>query len=97
MLRFFAGFCLIANGAYIGVGSFDGVGDCGEMLRHGSVPLHLWVFGAVAVPTGFWLWHRQGHHFGLGVPEGSVNPIVAYSTFVVAVLLLALGFLVGGE
>src|SRR5437762_5721447 len=27
MVRFFAGFCLIANGAYIGAGSFDGVGD----------------------------------------------------------------------
>src|SRR5437870_4599390 len=26
LLRFFAGFCLIANGAYIGVGSFDGLG-----------------------------------------------------------------------
>src|SRR5215475_1853239 len=27
LLRFFAGFCLIANGAYLGVGSFDNVGD----------------------------------------------------------------------
>src|SRR5262245_333403 len=36
VLRFFAGFCLLANGLYIGVGSFDQVGDCGEMLRHGS-------------------------------------------------------------
>src|SRR5438105_1787209 len=30
LLRFFAGFCLLANGLYIGVGSFDRVGDCGE-------------------------------------------------------------------
>ena len=36
LARFFAGFCCIANGAYIGVGSFDGIGDAGEMLRHGS-------------------------------------------------------------
>src|SRR5262245_12677740 len=28
VLRFFAGFCLIANGAYIGGGSFGGIGDC---------------------------------------------------------------------
>src|SRR5690606_29141585 len=34
--RFFAGFCLIANGLYIGAGSFDGVGDAGEMLREGT-------------------------------------------------------------
>src|SRR5262245_59144782 len=34
VLRFFAGFCLIANGAYLAVGSVDGIGDAGEMLRH---------------------------------------------------------------
>jgi hypothetical protein len=28
LLRFFAGFCLIANGAYIGAGSLGRVGDC---------------------------------------------------------------------
>src|SRR5688500_4503542 len=34
VLRFFAGFCLVANGLYIGVGSFNHVGDCGQMLQH---------------------------------------------------------------
>src|ERR1700722_12263997 len=42
VLRFFAGFCLLANGLYIGFGSFDGVGDCGVMLRHGSQLSQLW-------------------------------------------------------
>src|SRR5215218_8491585 len=36
LLRFFAAFCLVANGLYIGLGSLGHVGDCGEMLRHGS-------------------------------------------------------------
>src|SRR5882724_7745741 len=27
LLRFFAGFCLVANGAYIGAASFDQIGD----------------------------------------------------------------------
>ena len=36
LLRFFAGFCLVANGAYIAGGSFDRLGDAGVMLRHGS-------------------------------------------------------------
>src|ERR1700752_5121078 len=31
LLQFFAGFCLIANGLYIGVGSFNGIGDCGDL------------------------------------------------------------------
>lgn len=33
VLQFFAGFCLIANGVYISLGSFGRIGDCGEMLR----------------------------------------------------------------
>jgi hypothetical protein len=69
VLRFFAGFCLVANGLYIGLGSFGRVGDCGEMLRHGSPPWHLWLFGAITVPAGFWLWHGLGPAFGLGISE----------------------------
>jgi hypothetical protein len=95
VLRFFAGFCLIANGAYIAVGSFDRVGDCGVMLQHGSAPWQLWLFGAVTVVPGFWLWHRQGPAFGLG--RGQVSAGVAYGTLVVCVGLVALGFVIGGE
>lgn len=65
LLRFFAGFCLVANGAYIACGSFDRIGDCGEMLRHGSSMWHLWLFGLVTVPAGFRLWHGLGPQFGL--------------------------------
>ena len=42
LLRFFAGFCLVANGGYIGGGSFDRLGGAGQMLRHGSPP---WLLG----------------------------------------------------
>jgi hypothetical protein len=97
VLRFFAGFCLIANGAYIGIGSFDNVGDCGTMLRHGSSPWQLWLFGAVTVPFGLWLWHRQGVHFGLETPGGQVDPRVAYCSFGIFIALLVLPFLVDGE
>jgi hypothetical protein len=97
VLRFFAGFCLLANGLYIGVGSFDRVGDCGEMLRHGSVPWHLWLFGASTAPVGLGLWHRQGPHFGLGSAKGQVSRGVAYGSLVACLALLVLGFAVGGE
>jgi hypothetical protein len=95
--RFFAGFCLLANGLYVGVGSFDGVGDCGEMLRHGSRLWQLWLFGVATAPFGLWLWHGQGPHFGLGRARGAVNARVAYVTLAVCVLLLALAFAAGGE
>jgi hypothetical protein len=97
VLRFFAGFCLIANGAYISVGSFDRIGDCGVMLQHGSAMWQLWLFGAVSVPAGFWLWHRQGPHFGLGPSRGRVGLGVAYASLGVCLALLALALVVDGE
>lgn len=97
VLRFFAGFCLIANGAYLGVGSFDQVGDCGEMLKHGSQTWHLWLFGVIVAPLGLWLWHGQGVHFGLGKANGAVNPKIAYGVLLAAILLLVNGLAVGGE
>ncbi|HUQ69677.1 MAG TPA: hypothetical protein VM165_09145, partial [Planctomycetaceae bacterium] len=65
-LRFFAGFCLIANGSYLAYGSFDGIGDAGELLEHGSPIWTLWLFGAITIPAGFGIWHRLGHRLGLG-------------------------------
>jgi Peptidase M50B-like len=97
VFRFFAGFCLLANGLYIGVGSFDRVGDCGEMLRHGSEVWQLWLFGALTAPIGLWLWHGQGTHFGLGRTNGRVSPSAVYGTLVACVALLVLGFAVGGD
>jgi hypothetical protein len=97
VLRFFAGFCLIANGAYIGCGSFYDVGDCGEMLRHGSPMWLLWLFGAAALPAGLWLWHRQGVHFGFGPAKGRVSPRIAYAVLAACLGLLLVGFTVGGE
>jgi hypothetical protein len=95
VLRFFAGFCLIANGLYIALGSLAAIGDCGEMLRHGSAPWQLWLFGIITTPAGFWLWHGQGKHFGLGSAAEPISPPVTYGVAVVAVLLLLLGLLTG--
>jgi hypothetical protein len=96
-LRFFAGFCLLANGLYIGVGSFTGVGDCGELLRHGSAIWQLWLFGMLTVPAGLWLWNGLGPHFGLGSARGNVSRRVTYSSLLVCIGILALAFLVGGR
>lgn len=55
--EFFAGFCLIANGAYIGIGSIEGIGDAGDLLRHGAAAWQLVVFGAVSAIGGLFVWH----------------------------------------
>jgi hypothetical protein len=63
---FFAGFCLIANGAYIGLGAFNSIGDAGDLLRHGAPLGLLLAFGAVTFPAGLYLWHRASYTFGFG-------------------------------
>lgn len=95
LLRFFAGFCLVANGLYIGLGSFGRVGDCGEMLRHGASPWQLWLFGLTAVPAGLWLWNGQGRHFGIGPNAKPVRPAVAYGSLVVCLALVVNGLAFG--
>jgi hypothetical protein len=97
VLRFFAGFCLIANGLYIGLGSFGRVGDCGEMLRHGSPVWLLWLFGIATVPLGFMLWNGQGPSFGLGSARGHVDRRVVYGSLTVCLLVLGIALLVGGQ
>jgi len=71
--RFFAGFCLVANGLYIGAGAFEKIGDPGDMLQHGSGYWHLGTFAILSVPLGFWLWHGLGPRFGLGHAKGNVD------------------------
>ncbi len=97
LLRFFAGFCLIANGGYLGVGSFERVGDADDLLRHGAPVWQLWLFGALCVPAGFFLWHRLGPHFGLGEMQGRVNIPTAYGCLIASVVIVTLMAFFGGE
>jgi hypothetical protein len=97
VLRFFAAFCLVSNGLYIGLGSFAEVGDCREMLKHGSERWQLWLFGLLTTPIGFWLWHGQGNHFGFGSATREIDPKVTYTMVAVCLGLIGLGLAVGGR
>ncbi len=88
LLRFFAGFCLLANGVYLAAGSFDGVGDCGDLLRHGTPIWTLWLFGLITIPPGLYLWHEQGQDFGFGARGKVVSRGVCYGTIGVAVMTI---------
>jgi hypothetical protein len=96
LLRFFAGFCLVANGVYLGTGSFSDVGDAGDLLRYGAPRWTLIVFGLVCVPAGLWLWHGLGPSFGLGEPKGRVDRRAAV-TILVLLLVVVLVEYTGGE
>ena len=94
LARFFAGFCLIANGAYIGLGSVERIGDAGDMLKNGSPMWTLWLFGILTVPIGFLMWHRLGPKFGLGESKGAVDQWAVYlSVALLTTILLATSLL----
>jgi hypothetical protein len=92
LAQFFAGFCLIANGSYIGVGSLQRIGDAGDLLRHGSPMWLLWLFGLVAVPFGLYLWNGLGPRFGLGAAAGKVDHHAACGSCVLLLLTLIVEF-----
>jgi len=74
LFRFFAGFCLVANGVYIGTGWLLANGaDPGVIIENGSPKWLLVVFGMITFPAGLFLWHRQGHFFGLAGTKGRVS------------------------
>lgn len=54
---FLAGFCLVANGAYLLGGAIMPVGDVVEMVRHGSARWVVGDVGGVLLGTGLWVWH----------------------------------------
>src|SRR5262249_54788134 len=57
LVRFFAGFCLIANGGYLLGGSIYPVGDAEVLLREGATRASLLAFGVVATSLGLALWN----------------------------------------
>lgn len=97
LFQFFAGFCLIANGAYIGVGSFEGIGDTGDMLRHGSQQWLLILFGLVTVPLGLWLWNGLGPNFGLGPAKGAVSRSAVIASVVLLGILVVVELVIGSR
>lgn len=91
LLRFFAGFCLLANGAYLGFGVIDGVGDAGDLLRAGSAAWQLVLFGVLTMPLGLWMWHGLGSRFGWGANARSVSPTIALgSAMALGILIIAM-------
>ncbi len=87
LAKFFAGFCLIANGAYISIGSFANIGDCGEMLRTGTPKWVMQAFGLVTIPSGLLIWHRLGSLRKFFKEADNVSARATYAT------LLALSFI----
>jgi hypothetical protein len=66
MLSFFASFCLIANGLYIGIGSIDPIGDTRQLVHLGVSRITILTFGIVASSIGFWILNAISPQLGFG-------------------------------
>ena len=79
--------------AYIAIGAFDGVGDCGVMLKTGSPLWALLVFGVVAMALAFLLWHRLGSIRDFIANPEKVEPATAWIVTAILIALLAAEFI----
>jgi hypothetical protein len=70
----FAGWCLIANGAYLGVGWIYRAGDAGELVQLGTPVFALVNFGTVSTAAGLFLWHLLGRTPGPASRDGNSFP-----------------------
>jgi len=59
-LGFFTGLCLVANGAYMGMGWTMSAGDAAELMKLGTPMWVLVAYGAITFFLGFYVWHTLG-------------------------------------
>jgi hypothetical protein len=90
VLQFFAGFCLVANGAYLAGGAFYDMGDASELLRHGAARPLVYVFGVSTTVIGIFLGSGLGPHFGFAQAGGHVDKGVAYVVVWIWLAIVAL-------
>lgn len=57
--RWFAAFCLVANGAYLFAALIEPVGDAADLLRGGVPKWVVVAVGTVLLYGGIFLWHRS--------------------------------------
>lgn len=90
LFRFFAGFCCVANGAYIGAGALFPVGDAHVMRGLGTAAWTLALFGAVATSLGLLMWNGLAAHFGVGPAGRPVSRHIALSMLAVCSAIVVL-------
>lgn len=89
LATFFAGFCLIANGAHLAIGTFIPAGDARQLLWLGAPQGLLVGLGFPMMIAGIGLFNGLGKMFGLGVESGHVNRLHAWGVTVASAVIAA--------
>lgn len=87
--RFFAGFCLVANGAYLVAGTLARTGDPADVVRLGAPAALVLLVGAALAAAGLWQWQRLGPRAGFSVHSAAACPTAGILAALLAVLLWA--------
>ena len=88
LAAFFAGFCLIANGAYLVGDAIVQGGDGREFVQHGVPPWALITMGLPAIAVGLYVWNGLGDHFGFAEARGHVNRADAFAVAALTAMLV---------
>ncbi len=85
---FFAGFSLVANGAYLAGDAVVRGGDARELIALGCPPWLLVLVGLPMIGLGLFLWNGLGPNFGLGAAHGRVDRRAAVATAAILAVLI---------
>jgi hypothetical protein len=90
LAKFFAGFCLIANGAYLAAGSLltSGGDDAGVIMQHGGARWQMLLYGLPTVAVGLWFLNGLGPQFGLGKSQGIIDRTAAWGMTGLLILII---------
>lgn len=90
--QFFAGFCLLVNGAYLASAVAFPAGDADELLRRGVPRWAMVIAGLAAAAAGLRLWHGLGSRFGLSGQRADRGAVVASATAAAALILFVVAW-----
>lgn len=93
LAAFFAGFCLVANGAYLLADAFTRAGDARQLLAHGAPRWTLVLYGLFVLDAGLDLWNGLGPEFGRGARPAPTPRLTAIALAVALVLVVLLELL----
>lgn len=97
LFQFFAGFCLLANGAYLASVLFEPVGDTADLLRLGESPVLICLFGLPCMIAGVMMWSGLASSFGWGPSAKDVSPRVAVGVVLVLVVMVVAEFVLSAS
>jgi len=94
---FFAGFCALANGVYIGSGAVMPVGDGRDMLRFGAPRWTLAAFGLIATGLGLCLLDTASPRLGFGSKPDAISERDAILVTVIAIVVTGISIAIGNR